>query len=1206
MRNAVKLTACLAVLLSVASWAFVPPQSGPSSLASKAFFKPELTIPITNMPLQEAQAQLSAQSTSAWNDFFARNGKNFNVYLDPRTGSATAIQGAIPMIPGTGVGNNVTISTVRQQLGRMVNTVNEAVVGDLIVKFISENSAAIGVDPLELGEPRVTQVADYLWMVHIPQQVNGVPVRHARVAAVINHGNLILLGTESWAKPQVDVKPAVTSAQAMAASTEQLGLYSTPANLWQEPTLEIAPMARANTQNGQSFIGTMGAGYSHALVWTYGFHEAGQHARWKVTVDAHTGELLALEDDNHYVDANITGGIYPSTNTEICPNNETCGTMQPNSPMPFADTSFAGPNNFTDSAGVYNYSSGTVTTTLNGRYIRITDTCGQVTFSSPTGNANMGGVNGNHDCTSAGGGAGNTAASRSGFYELNKLAEQARGWLPTNTWLQQPLTSNMNLTQTCNAFWNGTSVNFYRSGGGCRNTGEIGAVFDHEWGHGIDNFDANGTLSSSSEGYADIAANYRLQTSCVGHGFFWTANSGCGQTADGTGFNADEAQTGAAHCNTDCSGVRDSDWAKHANNTPDTPINFVCGSCGSGSGPCGRQVHCAAAPSRQAAWDFVARDLRAAPFNYDSNTAFIVGNKVFYQGSGNIGSWHACNCTGGTSDGCGATNGYMSWLAADDDNGNLSDGTPHMSALFAAFNRHGIACSTPAPVNSGCASGPSTTPAATATPGDGQVTLNWTASTGATEYWVMKTEGFAGCNFGKAKIATVTGTTYTDGEVANNRQYCYSIVGASSNQACYSQASECVCTTPVCAPPVTPTVVGPADGATGVDFVVTLDWDDITSATFDVEVATDPAFTAIVGSATGLNVSQWTVTPALSPTTQYFWRVRSGNSCGGTSTWVTRSFTTRACETLAAPALTNPADGATGVHPIAPLDWSDVTNASGYDVQVATDATFGTIVAENTTLTASNWTVNPPLNANTTYFWRARGKDACGVGTWAAGSSFTTDNVCIPIVATYDATLRVPACGAACGCDTGPDAIKGRGTMSNGNETNRPNTVGGTCVDGNSGRYMLDESVEQISMTTVDQGPLAPGKQVAVSVRVWCYAASDKLDLYYSTNPTSANPTWTAVATGISCPSTRGFHTFNRTFPLHASASGQQAIRANLRFSTSSSACPTGSFDDKDDMVFTVTAPVIAKGVPGKAMPGKMTAKPAKATSTTQGRRATR
>ena len=78
------------------------------------------------------------------------------------------------------------------------------------------------------------------------------------------------------------------------------------------------------------------------------------------------------------------------------------------------------------------------------------------------------------------------------------------------------------------------------------------------------------------------------------------------------------------------------------------------------------QVHCAAAPSRQAAWDLVARDLQAPPFNMSREDAFNLGAKLFYQGSGNIASWHACTC-GQSSNGCGATNAYMQWLAADDD-----------------------------------------------------------------------------------------------------------------------------------------------------------------------------------------------------------------------------------------------------------------------------------------------------------------------------------------------------------------------------------------------------------------------------------------------------------------------------------------------------------------------------------------------------------
>ena len=65
----------------------------------------------------------------------------------------------------------------------------------------------------------------------------------------------------------------------------------------------------------------------------------------------------------------------------------------------------------------------------------------------------------------------------------------------------------------------------------------------------------------------------------------------------------------------------------------------------------------------------------------------------------------------------------MQWLTADDDNGNLNDGTPHMTAIFDAFNRHGIACATPAPTNSGCAGGPSAAATLNGTPGNYQVAL---------------------------------------------------------------------------------------------------------------------------------------------------------------------------------------------------------------------------------------------------------------------------------------------------------------------------------------------------------------------------------------------------------------------------------------------------------------------------------------------------
>ncbi|HWM93299.1 MAG TPA: endopeptidase [Thermoanaerobaculia bacterium] len=798
--HSVRVSVC-AVLLGIlvltgGAWA-IEPQDSSSYLGQKAFFKPELVISSSHQAVEETLSVLP--NKTAWEGFLSAqqiNGGSFQAFVDPRSGAATNLIGSFPLLPGDGIGNAVTLGEVGAKLGRPVQALDSNVVADAVLGFVKQHSSLIAVDLAQLGDVRADQITDNLWQVSIPQTYHGIRVRDGRLAASISHGNLVVLGTETWGDVRgLDPNPSVTSADALVAGFTYAGGRSVMDEILRQPALEVIPTAPQQFLDGESFSGPVGLGYGHRLAWTYAFRRPPEHEVWEVIVDAHSGEVLAFQDVNHYVNQPVTGGVYPLTNTEICPNAATCGTLQNGWPMPFADTGLAAPNNFTNSAGIFDYTGGTVTTTLTGRYVDIVDSCGAVSNSS-TGALNLGGINGNHDCTSVGS-LGNTASSRSAFYEVNKLAEQARGWLPSNTWLQSRLTTNVNLNNTCNAFYSpfAGTINFYRSGGGCRNTGEIAGVFDHEWGHALDDNDTGGALSNSSEGYADIVAIYRLQTSCLGHGFFWTSNKGCGMTADGTGFNQNEAQQGAAHCDTDCSGVRDADWAKHSDNTPDTALGFVCTSCLASSGPCGRQVHCAAAPSRQAAWDLVARDLRTAPFNYDSQTAFIVANKIFYQGSGNIGLWHACTC-GASSSGCGATNAYIQWLTADDDNGNLADGTPHMTAIFNAFDRHGIACATPAPQNSGCSAGPTAAPALSATPGNFQTSLSWNTVPGATRYWVFRTEGHAGCDFGKALIAETTGTTFTDTQVANGRPYSYNVVAAGTSSACYSVASNCATATP--------------------------------------------------------------------------------------------------------------------------------------------------------------------------------------------------------------------------------------------------------------------------------------------------------------------------------------------------------------------------------------------------------------------------
>jgi len=116
--------------------------------------------------------------------------------------------------------------------------------------------------------------------------------------------------------------------------------------------------------------------------------------------------------------------------------------------------------------------------------------------------------------------------------------------------------------------------------------------------------------------------------------------------------------------------------------------------------------------------------------------------------------------------------------------------------------------------------------------------------------------------------------------------------------------------------------------------------------------------------------------------------------CSETACWHTRfgffKFPSCGCPTPSTPTLVSPPNGATGVSTTPTLDWSDVTGATSYDVQVCRDSGCTDVAQSQTGLTASQWTVSPALNNGTTYYWRARAVNSCGAGPWSETWSFTT------------------------------------------------------------------------------------------------------------------------------------------------------------------------------------------------------------------------
>jgi hypothetical protein len=94
----------------------------------------------------------------------------------------------------------------------------------------------------------------------------------------------------------------------------------------------------------------------------------------------------------------------------------------------------------------------------------------------------------------------------------------------------------------------------------------------------------------------------------------------------------------------------------------------------------------------------------------------------------------------------------------------------------------------------------------------------------------------------------------------------------------------------------------------------------------------------------------------------------------------------------AVPTLTFPADGATGVTLGVNMTWTQVNFIQNYIIEIATDEDFTNIIQTSSPEDA-NYSPSPILLIETEYFWRVRGLNACGFGTWSDTLSFTTTNI---------------------------------------------------------------------------------------------------------------------------------------------------------------------------------------------------------------------
>ncbi len=115
--------------------------------------------------------------------------------------------------------------------------------------------------------------------------------------------------------------------------------------------------------------------------------------------------------------------------------------------------------------------------------------------------------------------------------------------------------------------------------------------------------------------------------------------------------------------------------------------------------------------------------------------------------------------------------------------------------------------------------------------------------------------------------------------------------------------------------------------------------------------------------------------------------------------------------------LTSPANGAGGQSLVPTFTWAAGSDATSYDLEVATDAGFTNVVYSAAGLTGLSHTPGVSLDPSTTYFWRVTSNNVCNSITSAA-FSFTTVFLTCQTFPSTDVPLLIPEGGGTSGPTT--------------------------------------------------------------------------------------------------------------------------------------------------------------------------------------------
>ncbi len=444
---------------------------------------------VTSAP--QAAAPEAQTALRAWR---AEHGGAWRVFLDEETGRAELLYGGHQEPAFLPTSSTDWFLAARQS--------------------ISGARGLLGVDPASLVEREVLSLP----MAHIgtidkvtvsfTQQVDGIPVEGARVNALFDaQGQLLSLHSTALPGPKLSIEPAVWTAQRAAEVARErfLELEKVAATSVSQPQLVVSQVRRGATRVAR-------------LSWRVELlaEQAGARPEGETLwIDASSGELLGRSELVHDFDVSgtISAMASPGTLPDISGNPEQAFPMsylRLNSSQGSVEADANGNFLFAGLNGPLQVSCEFV-----GPFANVTNDGGSDYVTSPTlqtGSNNSILMNPSSQTS--------VTAQANAYRGINQLRDWVRSINPNDSHADFTAVARVNQNSNCNAFFNGTSVNFFTSGGGCPNT-SYSSVVAHEMGHWLNNRYATGNgPDGMGEGNADVWAMYLYDTPLVGESFF--------------------------------------------------------------------------------------------------------------------------------------------------------------------------------------------------------------------------------------------------------------------------------------------------------------------------------------------------------------------------------------------------------------------------------------------------------------------------------------------------------------------------------------------------------------------------------------------------------------------------------------------------------------------------------------------------------------